>query len=253
MSSAEIFFLLHCVIGTVMSESEKSGNNSLRSFSFKKSDYIVICKRMVFNKNFTDNTDSRLNNIGKLKLIKFFYDISDIFFICTKLCFVNILFNLFVPLLIKCVCRTGNLLIRSCSVKNTHEQISVYKCLNHSVEHSRIIFESGIFLKSLCTYRNNGYLLHSGILKSLSYETDIVCCSTATACLCYKHSSLIKIIFSGFKCLKHLADNDKCRIAGIIIYIFKTEINAVRILCRHNDCVKAACIECRTDNLKMYR
>ena len=84
-----------------MAESKYIRNNGFSSLFFKKSDYIIIGKGMIFYKDLSDNTYPWLNYIKQFQLVKLFYYIFNVLFKCRKVSLGYIIFDLFIPFIIK--------------------------------------------------------------------------------------------------------------------------------------------------------
>ena len=59
---AEIFMFLNSIICTVKTKAQNVGNNGFCSFFFQKTNNVVVCRRMIFNKYFANNANLRLFN-----------------------------------------------------------------------------------------------------------------------------------------------------------------------------------------------
>ena len=60
---SKFFYLEVLVIEAIKQEVQKIRNNSFGTFTFQKFYKIVVCRRKEFDKNFSNNTDTRFLNI----------------------------------------------------------------------------------------------------------------------------------------------------------------------------------------------
>ena len=186
------------VVEAVQQEVHKIRHYSLGTFFFKQFHYMVVCKRREFNKDFSDYTYSWLFDIESWKIIKVFYNASDISLELTevRLSYRQRVNYTISPLLMQSVCSSFFLFIRSCSIQNPHKEIAVYYSLHSLYYHGRSHLKSLIGLHTVGIDRDYRDLFHIHFFKSSSDKADIVTGSAAATCLAHKDCSLIRIVFS---------------------------------------------------------
>ena len=67
--------------------------------------------------------------------------------------------------------------------------------------------------------------------------------TAAAACLRHDDCSFVQVIFAGKKSIHDLSHNHQGRIAGIVVYIFKTHINSMLVVVGEDFQVIAGCFK----------
>ena len=86
---------------------------------------------------------------------------------------------------------------------------------------------------------------HASFFKGTSDEADVVGCTASAAGLSHDDCGFVQVIFPGEQGIHDLSDYHKGRVAGIIVYIFKTYINGTSVVVGQYFKVVTAGIKCR--------
>ena len=105
-----------------------------------------------------------------------------------------------------------------------HKQVAVEYSVEEFQEHCRSYPESAVFFQTAEIQGNYRYLriIPDNCLTQKMY---IIRCTAAAACLGYEQGSLVRVVLAACKSVHELTDYQKCRVAGIIVYIFQTLVN----------------------------
>ena len=128
------------------------------------------------------------------------------------------------PFFMKCINWTRNCLVRSCTVHNIHEDITIFNSHHSFLKHWYVIAEAWIRFKSLCTQWDYRNIWNTSLYECSSDESNIVGSTASTTCLWHNHSSSWKVVFAWKKGVHNLSDYHKWRVACVVINIFKTYI-----------------------------
>ena len=91
------------------------------------------------------------------------------------------------------------------------------------------------------------------VIQSTANKTDVVCRTATATGLSNNQGNLVQIVLTAFQGRNHLTGYQQRRIAGIVVYIFKTGFYSLRVYCVENYKVVAAGTKGLFQNLKMNR
>ena len=111
-------------------------------------------------------------------------------------------------------------------VQTAHKYISVDNCFYRSTDHGVVIVEAWIAFQTAGIDGDDRYLFEPGLFQRPSNESDIVCCTTAATGLCNGKSGFVQIILAGLEFFNQLSNDQNGRVAGIVVYIFQTDIDS---------------------------
>ena len=208
---------------------------------------MVITGRREFYKNLTYDTDTRLLDILKRDIVKVTDDspAQGVEFEQVHVLGGYIVLYYLQPFAVYFVDASRNCFIRAHAIYAAHEDIAKL-CADSGTEHQLCVqMETGITLDTAKIQGDNRYLFHSGFCQGTADKAYIVGSTTAAACLGHDDGCLIQIIFTGKQCFHDLTDYQQGRIAGIVIYIFQSNVHRVLIVVIKNYEIVAAGIECR--------
>ena len=157
----------------------------------------------------------------------------------------------FFPFPVKRVGRSLDCFVRTHAVNTFHKDISEYctECKAGSQFCSN--FKSWIFFQAAQINGDYRNVSHICFLQSTADESDVVGSTAAAACLGHNDSYFVQIIFSGQKCLHNLTDYHKRRVAGIIVYIFQSDIHGFFVVIWKHLQIVTAGIEGSLQNVKV--
>ena len=89
----------------------------------------------------------------------------------------------------------------------------------------------GILLQSGEVQGNDRDITHAIFNQCFAQQMNIIGGTAAAAGLGNHNSNLMQVIFARFQRVNKLADNQQCRITGVIMYIFQTTFCNLRAFC----------------------
>ena len=157
------------------------------------------------------------------------------------------------PFLVDSFDTAGFLFIRAHTVYTAHENITKYGSIGSTHQHFQIQVEAGVAFDAGHVQGNNRNLWHTGLFQGTADKAYIVGSTAASACLGHDDSNLVDIIFAGQKGIHDLAYYHKGRIAGIVVYIFQSNIYRMAVVIGKYFKVIAAGLKGSGEHIKVDR
>src|SRR5574344_249986 len=208
---------------------------------------------MEFDKDFSNNTDTRLFNRKKRQIIKITHNALNklVDFMNRKR--LKLLLRATVPFFVQCISTARNFFVRTHTVQTAHEKIARHNRHKAAVQKRECNLESGVILESLIAQTDNRNSSPACVVERAADKADVVCCTAAAACLRDNQPHVVQIVLARFKRGNHLPRNENRRIARIVINIFKASLNSLRVNSVENDKVISAVLERLLNNTEVNR
>ena len=94
---------------------------------------------------------------------------------------------------------------------------------------------------------------YPAFLQRAADKADIVGCTAAAAGWLLMNCQVICVIIAGEDSIHDLSDNDERRVAGVVVYIFKSHVHCLTVVIRKHLDLIAGSLECRLQKLEVDR
>ena len=84
--------------------------------------------------------------------------------------------------------------------------------------------KAAVFLQTRNIQADHRHLFIAGLFQCLPQKMDVIGRPAASAGLGDHQGSVVQIVLAGIQRVDHLPDDQNCRIAGIVMYVFQTSL-----------------------------
>ena len=114
--------------------------------------------------------------------------------------------------------------IGMCLIAQRHEQITVFHRCQQFQDHLPRHRHHRAFLQPVRIDAGDRNMTVAGTDQGFAQQLDIVRSPASAARLGNDQGCMIRIVFAALQRFQELTDNDQCRIAGIVVDIFQTQL-----------------------------
>ena len=247
------------VVNAVQAEIHQACQNRLGTFTQQEFFQIVIAQRGELDINLAYNANLFLGTeilIGNLREPLADQDIQHFHMaVVDKFIRLKILGDLSDQCIHSLITVTLVDLIRPALVIDMHDKVTQQYTICHLNEclGGQLKARIGILLQSGEVQGNDRDITHAIFNQCFAQQMNIIGGTAAAAGLGNHNSNLMQVIFARFQRVNKLADNQQCRITGVIMYIFQAALRNLRAFCFQNLHVVAVILHDGSNQLQLHR